>query len=62
MAATAQRLLIISQQLQGITRELFEIENPKKLSRKPTRAEELKAMANDKIDKSMIKRQLKNRI
>ena len=55
-----QRLLILAEQNQAIIRELIEISNPKKLSRKPTRAEELKAMANDKIDKSMIKRKLKS--
>jgi len=62
MAATAQRLLIISQQLQGITRELFEIENPKKLSRKPTKDEESKARVSDNLEKLIIKRKLKNRI
>jgi len=61
MAVTAQRLLIISQQLQGITRELAEIENPKKVTRKPTKNEELRALASDNLEKLMIKRRLKNR-
>jgi len=59
MAVTAQRLLIISQQLQGITRELAEIENPKKVTRKPTLNEISKARVADKLEKLMHKRQNK---
>jgi len=54
-----QRLLILAEQNQAIIRELIEITNPKKVTRKPTRKQELEAMAIDRIEKSMIKRRLK---
>ena len=54
-----QRLLILAKQNDAIIRELIEITNPKKVSRKPTKNEELRALASDNLEKLMIKRRLK---